>query len=97
VFHAKTQRHRPAKGAKKKRPFLGGTVVKLKGGGHAARAATYISGWGGAVDCLLGDTSKPGLVRLYFTVKLAAVVLVPPGVVTVIGPLVAPSGTVAQT
>ena len=33
----------------------------------------------------------------YWTAKLAAVVLVPPGVVTVIGPLVAPSGTVAMT
>ena len=33
----------------------------------------------------------------YSTVKLAGVALVPPGVVTVIGPLAAPSGTVAQT
>ena len=33
----------------------------------------------------------------HFTVKLAAVALVPPGVVTAMGPLVAPPGTVAQT
>jgi hypothetical protein len=31
------------------------------------------------------------------TVKLAVVVLVPPGVAIVIGPLVAPFGTVAMT
>jgi len=30
-------------------------------------------------------------------VKLAAVLVTPPGVATVIGPLVAPAGTVAQT
>ncbi len=33
----------------------------------------------------------------WFTVKLAAAVLVPPGVVAGIGPLVALAGTVAQT
>jgi hypothetical protein len=33
----------------------------------------------------------------YLTVKLAVVVLVPPGVVTVIGPVVAPAGTLAHT
>ena len=33
----------------------------------------------------------------YCTVKLAAVVLAPPAVVTVMGPLVAPPGTVAHT
>jgi hypothetical protein len=33
----------------------------------------------------------------YWTVELAAVVLTPPGVVTVIGPLMAPVGTVAHT
>jgi hypothetical protein len=33
----------------------------------------------------------------YWTVKFAVVVTVPPGVVTVIGPVAAPAGTVAQT
>ena len=36
-------------------------------------------------------------VKRYSTVKVASVVNVPPGVVTVIGPVMAPAGTVAHT
>ena len=48
----------------------------------------------GAVQFML--LSFPSL-RCYRTVKLALVVTVRPGVVTVMGPVVAPAGTVAQT
>jgi len=46
-------------------------------------------------------SSKSGVVQviirlLYSTVKLAFVVIVPPGVVMVMGPVVAPAGTVAH-
>lgn len=37
------------------------------------------------------------VVKRYSTVKLASVVYVPPGVVTVMGPVVAAAGTVAHT
>ena len=55
-----------------------------------------------ALDCFI-EQRGPVFDRLankvadYCTVKLAVVVELPPGVVTVIGPLVAPDGTVANT
>ena len=48
---------------------------------------------GGGFECRDPEITETG----YSTVKAASVVCVPPGVATVIGPVVAPAGTVAHT
>jgi acyl-CoA reductase-like NAD-dependent aldehyde dehydrogenase len=77
------------------RPIVSSLEIVMRFSGYISAAARQL------ISQLNEISSKSGVVQviirlLYSTVKLAFVVIVPPGVVMVMGPVVAPAGTVAH-